>query len=157
MGQICRLAAEKGYGIFMFGASEEVSRKTAEVLPERYPGLRIVGRAHGYLRDDEMPALVERINASGAQILFLALGSPRQEKWYATHRDALKTVRVCQGIGGTLDTIAGNVKRAPEIWCRWNLEWLYRLLDDPRRWKRQRVLPVFATRVLIEKINGIGK
>jgi N-acetylglucosaminyldiphosphoundecaprenol N-acetyl-beta-D-mannosaminyltransferase len=157
MGQICRLAAEKGYGVFLFGANEEVSRKAAEVLQGRYPGLRVVGRANGYLGDDEMPGLVERINASEAQILFLALGSPRQEQWYATHRDALKTVRVCQGIGGTLDTIAGNVKRAPEIWCRWNLEWLYRLLDDPRRWKRQRVLPVFASKVLMEKIGGNRK
>ena len=156
MGQICRLAAERGYRVFLFGANEEVSRKAAQALPERYPGLLIVGRANGYLRDDEMPGLVERINASGAQILFLALGSPRQEQWYATHRDALKTVRVCQGIGGTLDTIAGNVKRAPEIWCRWNLEWLYRLLADPRRWKRQKVLPVFASKVLLEKIGGIG-
>lgn len=155
MGQICRLAAERGYRVFLFGANEEVSSKAAQVLPERYPGLRIVGRANGYLRDDEIPGLVERINASSAQILFLALGSPRQEQWYSTHRDALKTVRVCQGIGGTLDTIAGNVKRAPEIWCRWNLEWLYRLLADPRRWKRQRVLPVFATKVLTEKIKGI--
>jgi N-acetylglucosaminyldiphosphoundecaprenol N-acetyl-beta-D-mannosaminyltransferase len=68
----------------------------------------------------------------------------------------LTTVRVCQGIGGTLDTIAGNVKRAPEAWCRMNLEWLYRLLSDPRRIGRQKVLPLFAWQVLMGKIRGIG-
>ena len=155
MGRICRLAAEKGYGVFLFGADEEVSRKAAEVLLERYTGLRLVGRANGYLRDEEMPGLVEQINASGARILFLALGSPRQEHWYATHRDALKTVRVCQGIGGTLDVVAGKVQRAPEIWCRYDVEWLYRLLSEPKRIRRQKVLPVFAAQVFLAKMKNL--
>jgi len=94
-------------------------------------------------------------SVSGARILFLALGSPKQEKWYATHRDALTHVRIVQGIGGTLDTIAGKVKRAPEFWRRLNLEWLYRLIDDPRRISRQKVLPVFAALVLIEKCKSV--
>jgi len=157
MGNICNLAARKGYKVFLYGAKEEVSRIAAEKLSERYPALTIAGRASGYVREEEMPALVESINNSGAEILFLALGSPKQEKWFATYGPSLTTVRVCQGIGGTLDTIAGNVKRAPEIWCRWNLEWLYRLLSDPRRLKRQKDLPVFASKVLLAKIGWGGK
>ncbi len=80
-----------------------------------------------------MPDLVRRINDSGATILFLALGSPRQEKWFATHAPHLLHVKVCQGIGGTLDTIAGTVKRAPAVWQKLSAEWLYRLLSEPKR------------------------
>lgn len=156
MEETCRLAARKGYRVFVYGAEEEVNRRSVEILRERYPSLDIVGRANGYVKAGEMPALVERINTSGAQILFLALGSPRQEKWFATYRDHLTTVRVCQGIGGTLDTIAGKVKRAPRIWCRMSLEWLYRLLSEPKRIGRQKVLPVFALKVIATKLRMIA-
>ena len=151
MEQICRLSARKRYRIFIYGATEEVNSKSAAILQDRYPSLEIAGRANGYVPPDEMSTLVERINASGAQILFLALGSPRQEKWFVQHAAQLTTVRACQGIGGTLDTIAGTVKRAPRLWCRLNLEWLYRLLAEPRRISRQRVLPIFAFRVFRRK------
>jgi len=152
MEEICRLSSHKGYRVFIYGAKEEVSAKAAQVLLQRHPSLSIVGRANGYVSQAEMPALVEQINDSGAQILFLALGSPRQEQWYVQHADKLTTVRVCQGIGGTLDTIAGTVKRAPKAWCRMNLEWLYRLLHEPKRIVRQRVLPVFAFQVIRRKV-----
>ena len=152
MEEICRLSARKKYKVFMYGAKEEVSAKAAAELQKRYPDLEIVGRANGYVASDEMPTLIEQINTSGAQVLFLALGSPRQENWFAQHAGQLLTVRVCQGIGGTLDTIAGNVKRAPQFWCRLNLEWLYRLLAEPKRIARQRVLPVFAYLVLRKKL-----
>ena len=81
--------------------------------------------------------------------LFLALGSPKQEKWFAGHAHELEHVKVCQGIGGTLDTIAGTVRRAPDIWQRFSAEWLYRLLSEPKRIGRQKVLPIFAFRVLM--------
>ncbi|WP_051554387.1 WecB/TagA/CpsF family glycosyltransferase [Desulfobulbus elongatus] len=145
---ICRLAEAEGHAIFVYGAREEVNGRSVALLLERYPGLRIAGRANGYVSPEEMPWLIERINNSQAAILFLALGSPRQEKWFAAHKGALSTVRVVQGIGGTLDTIGGNVQRAPEFWCRHNLEWLYRLVKEPKRIKRQKVLPLFALLVL---------
>jgi N-acetylglucosaminyldiphosphoundecaprenol N-acetyl-beta-D-mannosaminyltransferase len=155
MEEICRLSAGKGYRVFIYGAKEEVSAKSVEILQKRYPSLEIVGRANGYVSPEEMPTLVERINDSGAQVLFLALGSPRQENWYATYASQLQTVRVCQGIGGTLDTIAGTVKRAPRFWCRMNLEWLYRLLAEPKRIARQRVLPIFAYMVFRKKFEMV--
>jgi len=99
--------------------------------------------------------LIEQINASGAQVLFLALGSPRQENWFATYASQLQTVRVCQGIGGTLDTIAGTVKRAPEFWCNMNLEWFYRLISEPKRIARQKVLPIFAYQVIRQKYGMV--
>ncbi len=155
MEEICRLSARKKYKVFMYGAKEDVSAKAAAELRKRYPDLEIAGRANGYVAPEEMPALIEQINASGAQILFLALGSPRQENWFATYANQLQTVRVCQGIGGTLDTIAGTVKRAPQFWCRLNLEWLYRLLAEPKRIARQRVLPIFAYLVFRRKISMV--
>ncbi len=148
---LCRLAMREGCGVFFYGAEEEVSRRSAEVLAGRFSGLKIAGRANGFVKEAEMPGLIRQINESRAKILFIALGSPKQEKWYARHRDALAHVRIVQGIGGTLDTVAGKVKRAPEIWCRYNLEWLYRLIKDPGRIRRQKVLPLFVALVMWEK------
>jgi N-acetylglucosaminyldiphosphoundecaprenol N-acetyl-beta-D-mannosaminyltransferase len=153
--RICALAAEKGYRIFIYGGKEEVSLRAVEVLRDRFPGIQILGRANGYLQDDQMEGLIDQINRSKAEILFVALGSPRQELWISEYKDSLKTVRLCQGIGGTLDTIAGTVQRAPEFWRRWNVEWLYRLLAEPKRIKRQSVLPVFATQVLFLKLRNM--
>jgi N-acetylglucosaminyldiphosphoundecaprenol N-acetyl-beta-D-mannosaminyltransferase len=153
MPKLCELAAGKGYGIFLFGSKEEVNREAAEKLIQRYPGLKIAGRANGYLTEEEMPGLVERINASGAAILFVALGSPRQEQWIQKWLPRLN-VAICQGIGGTLDTIVGTVKRAPPIFCRFGLEWFYRLVSDPRRARRQIVLPVFAWKVIRASLFG---
>ena len=150
---ICNLSAYGGHGIFIYGAREEVNKKSVAILKDKYDGINIVGRSNGYVEASEMPKLIDRINASRAEVLFLALGSPRQEKWFASYKDSLKYVKVCQGIGGTLDTIGGNVKRAPEIWCRYNLEWLYRLLSDPKRIKRQIVLPGFVLLIMREIIK----
>ena len=100
-----------------------------------------------------MPALVERINASGADILFVALGSPRQEMWMDAHLDSLD-VRICQGVGGTFDVLAGRVRRAPVIFQRMHLEWLYRLLSQPGRLFRQTALPKFVFRVMRKRLLG---
>ena len=113
----------------------------------RTPLLRIAGRHHGYVAECDMDQLVESINASGAAVLFLALGSPRQELWMGRYLPRLR-VRICQGVGGTFDVIAGAVKRAPPTFIKLHLEWLYRLLSDPRRLLRQTALPRFALRVL---------
>jgi N-acetylglucosaminyldiphosphoundecaprenol N-acetyl-beta-D-mannosaminyltransferase len=150
---ICEIAAKKDYGVFIYGAKEEINKTAVNRLQNRYPQLSIVGRSNGYVKDSEMPALIERINGSHADILFLALGSPKQEKWFATFCKHLKYVKVCQCIGGTLDTIAGNVKRAPELWQKYSLEWLYRLIIQPSRIKRQKILPLFAYAVLKTKLK----
>jgi N-acetylglucosaminyldiphosphoundecaprenol N-acetyl-beta-D-mannosaminyltransferase len=151
MEEICRLSSLRGYRVFLYGAGEEVNREAAQILEKRYPGLVIAGRANGFLPGAEMSGLVRRINESRAEILFLALGSPRQELWFTEHREKLTFVRVCQGIGGSLDAVTGRVKRAPHLYCSINLEWLYRLVKEPSRLKRQKVLPLFALRVLALK------
>ncbi len=152
-GWLCSLAAKRGYRVFVFGSKEAVNEKAVTVIEKRYPGLMVAGRSHGYVSDSDMLSLIKKINQSQAQILFIGLGSPKQERWIASYGHLLETVRVCQGIGGTLDTVAGNVKRAPAAWQRVHMEWLYRLLKEPRRIKRQKVLPFFALAVLKKKLR----
>jgi len=151
---ICRLAGAEGHRVFIYGSREGVNQVACRKLEERFPGLLIAGRSHGYVSHKDMDALIDAINAAKAAILFVALGSPRQELWMAQYAERLTTVKVCQGIGGTLDTIAGTVRRAPAFWRRHNLEWLYRLLKEPSRIKRQKVLPLFAFRVIKEWAIG---
>lgn len=150
MRDICRLAQQESKSVFIYGAREEVNQQAAGRLQREFPDLRIAGRSDGYVPESKMPELVQSINDSGASILFLALGSPRQEKWFASHAAQLKYIQVCQGIGGTLDTMAGTVKRAPAGWQKFYLEWLYRLLSNPKRIGRQKLLPIFAFRVFLE-------
>jgi N-acetylglucosaminyldiphosphoundecaprenol N-acetyl-beta-D-mannosaminyltransferase len=152
MEELCRRAATSGWRIFLYGAQDEVNRRAVDVLRERYPGIAIVGRSHGYVPDDGMDALVRAINDSSAELLFVALGSPRQEHWMSRHLPALE-VRVCQGIGGTLDTITGDVKRAPSVLRRLGLEWLYRLVRQPSRWRRQIVYPRFVVEVARDAVR----
>lgn len=155
MQEICALAARKNYRIFIYGAAEEVNNEAARILKKKLPGLHIAGRCNGYWPEEKMDELIDKINASKADILFLALGSPRQERWFAHYSERLEHVKVCQGIGGTLDVISGRVKRAPDLFCKLGLEWLYRLLAEPKRLTRQRVLPIFAYQVCAEKIKKI--
>ena len=153
MANICEMSAKNRYKIFVYGAREEVNKTAVLKLQERYHGLEIVGRANGYLRDEEMASLVTSINKSGAEILFLALGSPKQEKWFETYGSYLESVRVCQGIGGTLDSIAGSFKRAPEVWQSLGLEWFYRSVADPKRITRARSCLLFGAMVMFEKVK----
>ena len=152
MPAICDLAARKHCSIFLFGATAAVNSRAGQVLVARYPGLRIAGQRDGFVTQQEMDSLVQQINDSGAQILFIALGSPRQEMWMERYLSKL-TIKLCQGVGGTFDVLAGNVKRAPHIFRVLNLEWFYRLLTNPTRIRRQLVLPQFAWKVIRAKLR----
>lgn len=152
MPKICDYAARTGYAVFLFGASAEVNELASRELQRRYPGIEISGAEHGYLPAEDMPKLVERINASGAKILFVALGSPRQEDWMLKYLPALN-VRVCQGVGGTFDVLAGRVSRAPPLFLKLNLEWLYRLLSNPGRLTRQTALPRFFFQTIKKRLT----
>lgn len=152
---ICKLTAKKGSGIFIFGANEETNKTAVDRLKKRFPNLKVAGRCNGYVSDMEMPSLIDRINKSRAEVLLLALGSPKQEDWFAKYHRNLEYVRVCQCIGGTLDTIVGNVKRAPKIWQKYSLEWLYRLVVQPSRIKRQKILPLFVLAVFKMRLKRL--
>lgn len=148
MLHLCRHAAARGYPVFLLGAKPGVAEKAARILQSRYPGLQVAGTQHGYFDDDR--EVVEQINRSGARILFVAMGSPRQEYWIRKHRDDLAP-RILQGVGGSLDVICGHIPRAPEWMQRMGLEWLYRLIKEPSRWRRQLALPKFLWLVLTRK------
>ncbi|NUK29805.1 WecB/TagA/CpsF family glycosyltransferase [Parageobacillus sp. VR-IP] len=148
MERLIELSAKKGYRVFLFGAKEEVVKKAKENLEAKYPGLQIVGYSNGYVNDYD--SLIQKINESNADILFVALGSPRQELWIKTYMNDLN-VKVLQGVGGSFDVFAGHVKRAPKLFRNLGLEWFYRLVTDPKRFKRQLALPKFLWKVLWEK------
>lgn len=151
MENICKESAKKEYKIFIYGAEEKVNRIAAEKLQRKYPGLKIVGRSNGYIPESQTNSLIKKINDSKADILFVALGSPKQEKWIQKYLPKIN-VKICQGIGGTLDTIAGTKKRAPKFFQKIGLEWFYRLIKEPRRIYRQVSLVVFIFKVIKEKI-----
>jgi N-acetylglucosaminyldiphosphoundecaprenol N-acetyl-beta-D-mannosaminyltransferase len=153
MQRICAVALERSYRIFVLGASEGVNAAAVIELRRRFPGINIVGRANGYWKPEDNPALIQRINDSCADIVFVALGSPRQERWMEANLPHLN-VKVCQGIGGTLDTIVGAVKRAPDAWQALGLEWAYRLLRQPSRARRQFKLLSFVLEVLSLKLSA---
>lgn len=147
MPQLCAMAEEENFSVFLFGASELVNSQVVKVLKNLYPNIHIAGRKNGYISNTEYHDLVALINESEAKILFVALGSPRQERFISAYRDQLK-VNIIQGVGGTFDVLTENVKRAP-LWCRkLNLEWLYRLVSQPMRLFRQTALPKFVYLVL---------
>jgi N-acetylglucosaminyldiphosphoundecaprenol N-acetyl-beta-D-mannosaminyltransferase len=146
-------AAARGWAVFLLGATPSVNEKAAVELIRRYPGLRIAGRRDGYFRDSDDAAIVAEINTTGADLVFVALGSPKQELWIDRHQPMLRA-RICQGVGGSFDVLAGQVRRAPAVFRKLNLEWLYRLLSRPQRLLRQTALARFAWAVLR---NGSGR
>lgn len=152
MPRLCERAATKNYTVFLFGASAEVNRQAVSVLQDRFPAIQIVGSHHGYVTDKEMPMVIANINECQPDLLFVALGSPHQELWIARYLPELK-VKVCQGVGGTFDVIAGRVKRAPLLFRSMHLEWFYRLLSQPSRIFRQTALPIFVYQVLKGKFT----
>ncbi|MFC1959546.1 WecB/TagA/CpsF family glycosyltransferase [Chloroflexota bacterium] len=146
-------AAEEGWRIFLLGAAKGVAEQAATTLQERYPGLQIAGTYAGSPDPAEEDALVAMINESNANLLFVAYGAPKQDKWIARNLPRLN-VQVATGVGGALDFIVGVQKRAPKSWQRFGLEWLYRLLQEPWRWKRMLRLPRFVLAVLRRGSRG---
>ncbi len=150
MPRLCELAARKGAPVFLYGAKPDVVIEAASALVRRFPELRVAGTEHGYVREEEMAAFVERIASSGARLLFVALGSPRQERWIGRHLPRLRGIRICQGVGGTFDVLAGRVRRAPLVIQKIGLEWFWRLLRQPQRLPRDLERFRFGFRVLLD-------
>jgi exopolysaccharide biosynthesis WecB/TagA/CpsF family protein len=151
---IAERAASAGWAIFFLGAAPGVAEKAAAALAVRYPGLQIAGTYAGSPAPDEEDGIIERVNKSGARILFVAYGAPQQDKWIARNLHRFTSVRVAIGVGGSLDFAAGEAKRAP-LWMRQaGIEWLYRLLRQPRRARRMLRLPRFVFAVLLRGSLG---
>lgn len=148
----CRLlemVAKTDYKLFLFGGKPGVAEKAKEKMEEKYPGLKIAGMRNGYFKDEETGDIVRQINESGAELLFVCLGAPKQEKWISENAPKLTGVKAALGVGGSLDVFAGTAERAPEFYCKHGLEWFYRLMKEPWRAKRMTALPKFALTVIL--------
>ncbi|HLN22178.1 MAG TPA: WecB/TagA/CpsF family glycosyltransferase [Bacteroidales bacterium] len=137
MQELMQLAAKKRYKCFFFGAREEIVRKVVKKYAEEFGPEVIAGYRNGYFSDDEEDAIAQQISESGAQMLFVAITSPRKEKFLYKYEDRLKKVNFTMGVGGSFDVIAGITKRAPKWVQKIGMEWFVRLAQEPRRmWKR---------------------
>ena len=155
MTQLLETASDLEQSIFLFGAQPDVVSQASKNISEQYPSLKIAGYIDGYTKksDDD---IVRVINDSGAEILFVALGSPRQEKWLFNQYEKLNCL-IFQNVGGSFDVLSGTVKRAPEWIIQLNLEWLYRSLSNPKRFHRILQLPVFVFQSLLWKVSNRDK
>lgn len=140
-----------GQSLYLLGGKPGIGELAAQKMLEAHPQLRIAGIADGYFRD-EAP-VIEKINASGADALFVCLGAPKQERFMVQHRQELH-VHLMAGLGGSLDAFAGTVQRAPAWMIRLNLEWLYRLIREPKRFRRMLRLPKYLWAVMLKRIRG---
>ncbi|MBO8138745.1 MAG: WecB/TagA/CpsF family glycosyltransferase [Desulfotomaculum sp.] len=147
MLRLCERGARENWRVFLLGAAPGVAEEAAEKLKNKYPGLVIAGTHDGYFKREENDRIVKMIRSAEPHILFVALGMPKQEQWIAEYQH--KTgVPVAIGVGGSFDVISGRKKRAPGWTQRLKVEWLYRLIKESWRIKRQLVLPKFALLVL---------
>ncbi|SEN31244.1 N-acetylglucosaminyldiphosphoundecaprenol N-acetyl-beta-D-mannosaminyltransferase [Terribacillus saccharophilus] len=149
MQDLLGIAQTKQLSCYFLGASESTIEKTIKNVKSDYPELHIAGFHHGYIDilDEEV---VKSVKNSNPDLIFVAMGFPKQEQWISTYLP-LFDKGIFMGVGGSFDIIAGNAKRAPKVWQKLNLEWFYRLLKEPARWKRMIQLPLFIFEILKNK------
>lgn len=141
---------EKKAKLFLFGGKEGVGQRAKENILKKYPDINIVGIKNGYFTDST--PIIEAINETEPDFVFVCLGAPKQEKWIHENKEKLKC-RVMMGIGGSLDVFAGEAERAPDIFIKMNLEWFYRLMKNPSRIGRMMDLPKFGIAVALSRVT----
>lgn len=154
--ELLKMSAANNFSVFLLGAKDEVVAQATNNVKSLYPGLKVAGFHHGYFWDEE-EVLVEKIRSSGAQLLFVAVTSPMKENFINRWRDRLGVTFV-MGVGGTFDVVAGKVKRAPLWMQNWGLEWLFRIIQEPKRmWRRYLVTNTrFAILLVKEKFKTLS-
>lgn len=145
--RLMRLSAEKGYSVYLLGAEPGVAHAAGEALRLKYPGCNIVGSQHGHFPPTDDKFIAEQVAQTQPDILLVAMGIPRQEKFIAETMSIIRA-KVALGVGGTLDVFSGRAKRAPLAIQKMKLEWLWRLLLNPSKYKKAIMLPKFAVAVL---------
>jgi N-acetylglucosaminyldiphosphoundecaprenol N-acetyl-beta-D-mannosaminyltransferase len=153
---LCAALARDGQPVYLLGGRGDTAARAAQALVARHPGLRVAGTLDGYFDDAASAAVAAAIRKSGARVLLAGLGSPRQERWLAENL-AATACSVGIGVGGSFDVLAGNVRRAPAVWRNLGLEWFYRLVSEPSRWRRQLALPTFVALALRERVLGVRR
>ncbi|MBE6950893.1 MAG: WecB/TagA/CpsF family glycosyltransferase [Ruminococcaceae bacterium] len=148
--EVCKLLAKNNGKLYLLGSKPGIAKSAGEKLAQKYPGLVICGAADGYFKDEK--AVIEKINAADPDVLFVCLGAPKQEKFIKEHFEELN-VTLMLGLGGSLDGYAGVAQRAPKWMIDLSLEWLYRLLKEPKRLGRMMRLPKFVAACTGEKLR----
>jgi N-acetylglucosaminyldiphosphoundecaprenol N-acetyl-beta-D-mannosaminyltransferase len=150
MHQLLARGEKAGWRVFLLGTSPETIQITADKLRSLYPKLQLVGVRNGYFQADQDEEVIRQIRDAAPDLLFVGRAADTQEPWIDRYRSELQ-VPVMMGIGGSFDVIAGKLKRAPNIFIRLRLEWLYRLIQEPWRYKRMLLLPKFVVKVIRDK------
>ena len=145
--------ASSGHSLYFLGAAPGVAETAAARLKAQFKELSIAGVHHGFFKDEDDVRIIAGINASKADILLVGLGFPRQEEWIFRHKDKINS-KILMGVGGSFDVLSGNLSRAPKLFQKLGLEWFFRLMRQPSRIWRQRVLVKFALRVIYKKLRG---
>lgn len=150
--ELIQAAGKHGWKIFLLGAAPDVNEQARLALSAANPTLNIVGSLDGFFENSD--ETVATINKTGTDILFVAMGSPRQEVWIQKHRGKINAL-VLMGVGGTFDVVSGRIQRAPKIFRKTGTEWLYRLIREPKRFRRQLVLPKFVWLMVRHKLGKV--
>ena len=152
---ILDIAAKNNYSVFLLGGKEGVAKTARDKLEEKHQGLSVCGFHHGFfdIKGDQNNDIIAMINNSGADVLFVCMGFPRQEKWIAENINKLHSVRLAIGLGGCLDVWSGNLRRAPLIFRKLSLEWLWRMMLEPKRIKFLSLIPIFILKILKERVK----
>lgn len=148
--EIIKRLASRGGSVFLYGARPGVAEEAAERMKQRFPGLVICGTNDGYGNDDG--AVVSKINAAKPDFVMVCLGVPKQELWMAKHAAKLDA-GLMAGLGGTIDVFSGQVKRAPLIWQKLKLEWLYRCFEEPKRFRKIKRIPQFIIKAWRKRLG----
>lgn len=153
MEKLLELAAREGYRVFFLGSAPGVAREAAEKMKKKYPGLVVAGTHHGYFPPEEEKMVAEKIAAARTDLLFIGMGSDRQEKFMFRHGKRCGA-RLMMVVGGSMDVLSGRKKRAPLFIQRLGVEWLYRVFQEPRRLRRVSVLPLYLKKILAPVKSG---
>jgi N-acetylglucosaminyldiphosphoundecaprenol N-acetyl-beta-D-mannosaminyltransferase len=150
--KLCELCEKYNHPIYMLGGKPGVAKKAAIHLVNKYPNLKIGGIQDGYFESDKNAEIIQKIRESKAKFVLVALGMPKQELWIHENLSQLPPA-IYIGIGGSFDIWAGILKRAPKFIQSVGLEWVYRLAQEPFRWKRMARLPLFAAKICAKKLS----
>lgn len=148
--KLLEIANKQKLSIYLLGATEPVLNKTVETINRDYPNIHVTGSSNGFFDNKKETAIVEEIQTKQPDLVFVAMGAPLQEQWIAKHLQHFSK-GIFIGVGGSFDILSGKAKRAPLLWQKIHLEWFYRFLKNPSRWRRTIRLPVFVLHLLKQR------
>lgn len=147
---ILDILAEKKGTVYLFGGKPGVAELASEKIEQKYKGVSVVGTSDGYFDEQKEKAIVEDIKVKKPDLLLVCLGAKKQELWIHKYKDVLGA-KILIGAGGSIDVFAGTVKRAPDLFIKFGLEWLYRLIKQPKRFIRMLQLPLFLIEIVVKR------